>query len=107
MCGSFREDPACADGPLRRKNFDCYVAFETLITRAIDFSHASRANLVKNPVVAKHLANHGEGTACANILGCAHGQVKGSPEGYYLRVSIADAICSYSRLTGNPEIIPR
>src|SRR5216683_476285 len=93
----------CADAPLRRKNLDCYVAFETFITRAIDFSHPSRANLVKNPVVAEHLANHGGYRLLANILGCAHGQVKGSPKEYYLRVSIADAICDYARVTGKLE----
>src|SRR5712692_5582393 len=101
----------CADAPLRRKNLDCYVAFETFITRAIDFSHPSRANLVKNPVVAEHLANHGGYRLLANILGCAHGQVKssqqvkGSPKEYYLRVSIADTICDYARVTGKREVM--
>ena|SRR6266849_1249459 len=39
-----------------------HVALEPLVAGAIDFTHAARANLLHDAVMAKHRANHDEGT---------------------------------------------
>jgi hypothetical protein len=42
-----------------RKDFDSDVAVELLIMRAIYYTHPARANLLKNAVVAKDVADDG------------------------------------------------
>src|SRR5215472_14501545 len=50
----------CGDARFRRKNLNCYVAFETLIAGTVNLSLSSRAEFFPNPVMAERLADHGE-----------------------------------------------
>src|SRR5580704_340114 len=59
-----------------RKNFQSDISIELLVVCAIDFAHATSADLLDNTIMAELVANHEECTASwRRILGWAQRQV--------------------------------